>query len=342
METTHIAVDTSKTVFTLHATDPTGRCTYRRDVSRGKFLDWFGKLAPLTVTLEACGGSHHWARELTKLGHAVRLIAPQHAKPFVKRGKNDRADAEAISEAASRPSMRFVPVKSCRSQADAMVLKHRALLVGQRTQLVNALRGHATEFGLVVARGTEHVGPLLAKIAAETTMPALARAVCAELGADIARLDQRLAEIDSRVATMHKSNPLSRLLTTIPGIGPIAAGTFATTIDPAQFKSGRAFAAYLGLTPKDHSSGGKQRLGGISRAGDERLRELLVLGAMSVLSHAVRGKPARGASAWVTKLLERKPRKVVAVALANKMARIIWAMMSSGEAYRGAARLASA
>ena len=160
METTHIAVDTPKTMFTLHATDPTGRCTYRRDVSRGKFLDWFGKLAPLTVTLEACGGSHHWARELTKLGHVVRLIAPQHAKPFVKRGKNDRADAEAISEAASRPSMRFVPVKSCRSQADAMVLKHRALLVGQRTQSGERVV-HATEFGLVVARGTEHVGPLL-------------------------------------------------------------------------------------------------------------------------------------------------------------------------------------
>ena len=241
METTHIAVDTSKTVFTLHATDPTGRCTYRRDVSRGKFLDCFGKLAPLTVTLEACGGSHHWARELTKLGHAVRLIAPQHAKPFVKRGKNDRADAEAISEAASRPSMRFVPVKSCRSQADAMVLKHRALLVGQRTQLVNALRGHATEFGLVVARGTEHVGPLLAKIAAETTMPALARAVCAELGADIARLDQRLAEIDSRVATMHKSNPLSRLLTTIPGIGSDRGGNVRNYHRPCTIQVGPRF-----------------------------------------------------------------------------------------------------
>lgn len=342
METTHIAVDTSKSVVTLHASDPTGRCTYRRDLSRSKFLAWFAKLAPLTVTLEACGGSHHWGRELAKLGHVIRLIAPQHAKPFVKRGKNDRADAEAISEAASRPSMRFVPVKSCQSQAEAMVMKQRALLVRQRTQLVNALRGHAAEFGLVVARGTENVGPLLARIAAEETMPALARELCAELGGDIARLDERLAKIDRRIAAMHKSNPLSQLLTTIPGIGPIAASTFATAIDPKQFKSGRAFAAYLGLTPKDHSSGGKQRLGGISRAGDERLRELLVLGAMSVLSHAVRGKPARGASAWLMKLLERKPRKVVAVALANKMARIVWAMMSSGEAYRGTARPAAA
>jgi transposase len=342
METTHIAVDTSKSVFTLHASDPTGRCTYRRDLSRSKFLAWFAKLAPLIVTLEACGGSHHWGRELSKLGHTVRLIAAQHAKPFVKRGKNDRADAEAISEAASRPSMRFVPVKNCQSQAQAMVLKRRTLLVGQRTQLVNALRGHATEFGLVVPRGTENVVPLLAKIAADEAMPALARELCAELGDDIVRVDERITAIDRRIAAMHKSNPISQLLTTIPGVGPIAANTFATTIDPTPFTSGRAFAAYLGLTPKDHSSGGKQRLGGISRSGDERLRELLVLGAMSVLSHAVRGKPARGANAWVMKLLERKPRKVVAVALANIMARIVWAMMSSGEVYRGVARPAAA
>jgi transposase len=342
METTHIAVDTSKSVFTLHASDPTGRCTYRRDLSRSKFLAWFPKLAPLIVTLEACGGSHHWRRELSKLGHTVRLIAAQHAKPFVKRGKNDRADAEAISEAASRPSMRFVPVKNCQSQAQAMVLKRRTLLVGQRTQLVNALRGHATELGLVVPRGTENVVPLLAKIAADEAMPALARELCAELGDDIVRVDERITAIDRRIAAMHKSNPISQLLTTIPGVGPIAANTFATTIDPTPFTSGRAFAAYLGLTPKDHSSGGKQRLGGISRSGDERLRELLVLGAMSVLSHAVGGKPARGANAWVMKLLERKPRKVVAVALANKMARIVWAMMSSGAVYRGVARPAAA
>jgi transposase len=342
METTHIAVDTSKSVFSLHASDPTGRCTYRRDLSRGKFLAWFTKLAPMTVTLEACGGSHHWGRELAKLGHTVRLIAPQYAKPFVKRGKNDRADAAAISEAASRPSMRFVPVKSAQAQASAMVLKQRALLVGQRTQLVNALRGHATEYGLVVPRGTENVVPLLAKIAADEAMPPLAQELCAELGDDIVRVDERIAAIDRRIAAMHKSNPISQLLTTIPGIGSVAASTFATTIDPKQFPSGRTFAAYLGLTPKDHSSGGKQRLGGISRAGDERLRELLVLGAMSVLSHVVRGKPARGASAWLMKLLERKPRKLVAVALANKMARIVWAMMSSGEAYRGVARPAAA
>ena len=223
-----------------------------------------------------------------------------------------------------------------------MVLKRRTLLVGQRTQLVNALRGHATEFGLVVPRGTENVVPLLAKIAADEAMPTLARELCAELGDDIVRVDERITAIDRRIAAMHKSNPISQLLTTIPGVGPIAANTFATTIDPTPFTSGRAFAAYLGLTPKDHSSGGKQRLGGISRSGDERLRELLVLGAMSVLSHAVRGKPARGANAWVMKLLERKPRKVVAVALANKMARIVWAMMSSGEVYRGVARPAAA
>jgi transposase len=340
MQTTHIAVDTSKTVFTLHATDAAGHCTGRLDLKRAKFLAYFAKKTSLTVTLEACGGSHHWGRELIRLGHTVRLIAPQHAKPFLKRGKNDRADAEAISEAASRPSMRFVPVKSAEIQASTMMQSTRRLLVSQRTALVNALRGHANEFGLVVGRGIHNVDALLAKIADSPEVPDLARELCAELGADIAALDTRIAGIDRKLAAQHKNNPVSQLLTTIPGVGPVAALTFVTTVDPARFTSGRAFAAFLGLTPKDHSSGGKQRLGGISRAGDERLRELLVLGATSVLAHAVRGKGGRGATPWLLQLLGRKPRKVAAVALANKMARIIWAMMSSGEVYRGAAHSA--
>ena len=240
-------------------------------------------------------GSHHWGRELARLGHSVRLVAPQHAKPFLKRGKNDRADAEAISEAASRPSMRFVPVKSAETQASTMAQSVRQLLVGQRTALVNALRGHASEFGLVVGLGTHRVGALLTMIAEAQEVPELARELCAEIGADIDALDARIAALDRRLAALHKDNPVSRLLTTIPGIGPVAALALTTAVDPARFSSGRAFAAFLGLTPKDHSSGGKQRLGGISRAGDERLRELLVLGATSVLSHAVRGKGARGA-----------------------------------------------
>ena len=338
MQTTHIAVDTSKSVFTLHATDAAGHCTGRLELKRARFLAYFAKQSPLTVTLEACGGSHHWGRELARLGHNVRLIASQHVKPFVKRGKNDRVDAEAISEAASRPSMRFIPVKSAQTQADAMAQSIRQQLVCQRTALVNALRGHAAEFGLVVGLGTHKVAALLAAIAETVEMPQLARELCAELGADIEALDARIASFDRRLAALHKENPVSQLLVTIPGIGPVAALAMATSVDPARFTSGRAFAAFLGLTPKDHSSGGKRRLGGISRAGDERLRELLVLGATSVLSHAVRSKGALGASRWLMHLLERKPRKLAAVALANKMARIVWAMMSSGEFYRGAAR----
>jgi transposase len=337
MQTTHIAVDTSKSVFTLHATDAAGHCTGRLDLKRARFLAYFAKQPPLTVTLEACGGSHHWGRELARLGHTVRLIAPQHVKPFLKRGKNDRADAEAISEAASRPSMRFVPVKSVEIQAIAMVQSIRQQLVSQRTALVNALRGHASEFGLVVGLGIHKICALLAMITGAPEMPALACELCIELGADIEALDARIAGLDRRLAALHKDNPVSQLLTTIPGIGPVAALALTTAVDPARFSSGRAFAAFLGLTPKDHSSGGKRRLGGISRAGDERLRELLVLGATSVLSHAVRSKGALGASRWLMQLLERKPRKLAAVALANKMARIVWAMMSSGEAYRGIA-----
>jgi transposase len=210
-------------------------------------------------------------------------------------------------------------------------------IVCQRTALVNALRGHASEFGLVVGLGTHKVSALLAAIAETAEIPQLARELCAELGADIEALDARIASFDRRLAALHKENPVGQLLVTIPGIGPVAALAMATSVDPARFTSGRAFAAFLGLTPKDHSSGGKQRLGGISRAGDERLRELLVLGATSVLSHAVRSKGVLGASRWLMRLLERKPRKLAAVALANKMARIVWAMMSSGEFYRGAA-----
>jgi len=250
MHTTHIAVDTSKTVFTLHASDAIGHCTGRFDLKRAKFLAYFEKQPSLTVTLEACGGSHHWGRELTRLGHVVRLIAPLHVKPFLKRGKNDRADAEAISEAASRPSMRFVPVKNAQTQAAAMMQSTRQLLVRQRTALINAMRGHPSEFGLVVGRGTENVAALLAAIAGLTELPELARELCAELGGDVATLDARISSLDRKLAALHKSNPMSQNLATIPGVGPVAALTLATNVDPARFTSGAGVRRLSGFDAK--------------------------------------------------------------------------------------------
>jgi transposase len=271
--------------------------------------------------------------ELIALGHTVLLVPPQYVKPYVKRSKNDRNDAEAICETAGRPGMSFVPVKSAAVQAQSLVLKLRQTLVGQRTQLVNTLRGHASEFGIVCGKGIGNIGPLLAKIETETTIPAEARQTLALLGAEIARLDARVAEIETRVKQAHKDNPLSKRLARIPGIGPITALTVATEIDPAAFASGRHFAAWLGLTPKEHSTGGKQRNGGISRAGNERLRALFVAGATAVIKAIVQ-PGSKSATAWLSALLQRKPRKLAAVALANKTARICWTMMTTGETYR--------
>ncbi len=333
MEFKRIAVDTSKSVFTLHGVDAEERAILRRDLRRVPFEAFFAKLAPTEVVLEACGGSHHWGRRLTALGHRVRLIPPQYVKPYVKRGKNDRNDAAAIAEAASRPSMSFVPVKSVAQQADALVLSLRETLIGQRTQLVNALRGHATEFGVVAAKGIERVEGLLAKLAEDGSIPLVGREMLALLGQQIAQVNAVVAELEARLKAQHKANPVSQRLAKVPGIGPIGALSLAVGVDASRFESGRHFAAYLGLTPKQHSSGGKQRLGGISHAGNERLRQLLVVGAMSVVRFAKPG--SKTASAWLLGLLERKPRKVAAVALANKMARIVWAMMARGEAYRG-------
>jgi transposase len=301
---------------------------------RDKLKAFFAALPPTEVVMEACGSSHHWGRLLIALGHVVKLIPPQYVKPFVKRGKNDRIDAEAINEAASRPSMRFVAVKGAEQQAATLILKTRDMLVRQRTQLINAVRGHAAEFGVIAAKGTARVEPLLARIAEDDTLPAAARAMLAVLGGQIATLDAQIAELETQMRAAHKANPLSRLLEQIPGIGPISALSLALTIDPAQFRSGRHLAAALGLTPREHSTGGKQRMGGISRAGDERLRRLLVVGATAVIRQAAAGRGK--ASAWLLNLLQRRPRKVVAVALANKMARVAWAMMTSGEAYRAA------
>jgi transposase len=332
-EIKRIGIDTSKAVFTLHCINRADQPVLRANLRRAQMLPFFKKHPPTEVAMEACASSHYWARKLTVLGHKVRLIPPQYVKPFVKRAKNDRNDAEAICEAAGRPGMRFVLTKSAEQQAQGMVLKVRETLVGQRTQLANTLRGHAAEFGVIAAKGMSQIASLLDAIEAETTIPLEAREMLALLGQEIEHLDIRIREIETRLTVMHKANAISQLLATIPGVGPIIALTLALEVDPAAFQSGRHLAAWIGLTPKEHSTGGKQRMGGISRAGHERLRQLLVTGATSVIKLTTR-PGHRLATEWLLKLLQHKPRKLVAVALANKMARIAWAMMTSGEAYR--------
>jgi transposase len=333
---TRIAIDTSKSVFTLHGVDAAGRAVLRRNLRRRELLPFFKKLAPVEVALEACGGSHHWGRALGALGHQVRLIPPQYVKPFVKRSKNDRNDAEAISVAAAQPSIGSVPVKSAAPQAAAMLLSVRELLVRQRTQLVNAMRGHAAEMGVVAPLGEKGLAELQTETAAadDATIPATAKQAIALLGREAEHLEARLRAIDTELMQQHKANPVSRRLAAIPGIGPIAALSLALRVDATQFASARHFAAWLGLVPRECSTAGKQRLGGISRAGNERLRQLLVLGATAVIQHAKPGRPA--ASPWLLSLLGRKPKKLAAVALANKTARIVWAMMTRGETYRRA------
>jgi transposase len=280
-----IAVDTSKAVFTVHGIDEQNRPVLRGNYSREKFEAFLRKTEATEVVLEACGSSHHWGRVLASIGHTVKLIPPQYVKPYVKRGKNDRNDAEAICEAASRPGMRFVPVKTAEAQAQAMDLKLRDLLVRQRTQLINALRGHAAEFGIIAAKGISNVEALLKKIA-ETDSPVAAKTTLAQLGQAIDTLDAQLAEIEKRLNARHKSNELSQRLATMPGIGPIIALALSLGVDFSQFESGRHFSAWLGLTPRDKSTGGRQRFGSISRAGNERLRQLLIVGATAVIRHA--------------------------------------------------------
>jgi transposase len=328
-----VGVDTSKAVFTLHGIDHQDRPISRINLRRGQMIPFFRKLPATEIAMEACGGAHYWARELTVSGHTVRLIPPQYVKPYVKRGKNDRNDAEAICEAAGRPGMHFVPVKSVTQQAQAVVLKVRETLVGQRTQLVNALRGHATEFGVIAAKGLRQIGPLLAAMDADTPIPPETNDMASLLGRQIEDLGARIKEVEAKLTATHKANEVSRRLATIPGVGPVTALTLAVEIDPMAFESGRHLAAWAGLTPKEHSTGGKQRMGGISRAGNERLRALLVIGATSVIRAALRPGSALMTD-WLRALLQRKPRKVVAVALANKMARVVWALMTRGEAYR--------
>jgi transposase len=303
----------------------------RKTLRRGQMERFFAALAPTVIGLEACGAAHHWARMLQGLGHEVRLLPPQYVKPYVKRGKNDMADAEAICEAMSRPSMRFVPMRTTANQADLMLLTARDLLVKQKTMLINAIRGHAAEFGVAGRKGAHSISALRTMIASHEAVPELAREIFARLFEQLDNLDRQANELKRKLLAWHRANERSRRLATIPGIGPIGASALSMKVpDPTVFKSARHFAAWLGLTPKDHSTAVRQRLGIITRAGDETLRCLLVNGATAMIKHA---KPGRS-SPWLIGLIERKPKKLAAVALANKNARIAWALMTRGEVYR--------
>ena len=331
-KTIRIGIDTSKSVFQLHAVDETEKPVLRKQLRRSQMLEFFSKLEPTKIGLEACGASHYWARELTGLGHQVLLVPPQYAKKYVKRNKNDAADAEAICEAMSRPTMRFVPVKTAEQQAALMLVGTREALIRRRTQLSNSIRGYAAEFGLVAAKGLDKIEPLLARIAADTALPSLAKEMFATLDKEYERLKADIGQIDAKQMAWHKGNECSRRLVKVPAIGPITASVMVMKVpDPGAFGSGRDFSAWIGLTPKDHSTAGKKRLGVITRAGDDYLRSLLVAGATSVIKQVLAGK--RQPSPWLAALLGRKPVKLAAVALANKNARVAWKLMISGEHY---------
>ena len=332
-----VGMDTSKTVFQVHGVDALEEVVLRRKLKRKDVASFFAKLPAAVIAIEACGGSHHWARVLGALGHAVKLIAPQLAKPYVKRGKNDAADAEALCEAASRPTMRFVPAKTAEQQAALMLIGVRERLIRNQTQLSNAIRGFAAEFGVVAPRGLDHLVPLLAALSTDESVPPLARDLFASQAGEFAQLRARIAEIDAKLAAWQKAEPRCQRLVKVPGVGPIGAALLTMkTPAPELFKSGRQFAAWMGLTPRDHSTAGKVRLGGITRAGDEALRAVLVSGATSVVRQVRTGRGSNSFAPWITELLKRKTPKLVAVALANKLARIAWKLMVSGHDYRSA------
>jgi transposase len=324
-------MDTSKHVFQLHGVNAAEAPVLRKKLRRKEMVAFFEKLAPTVIAIEACGASHHLARLLQSFGHTVKLIAPQLVKPYVKRGKNDAADAEALCEAMSRPTMRFVPVKTAEQQAALMLVGVRDRLIRVRTQLSNAIRGYAAEFGLTAAKGVAQLVPLLERIQADESLPALARDLFAIQAKEYAQLQEQIAEVDAKLTVWHRADECSRRLAKIPSVGPIGAVMLTMkTPDPTLFRSGRQFAAWIGLTPKDHSTAGKTKLGVITRAGDEGLRSVLIVGASSVIQQAQRSGKM---SPWLVALLKRKSAKLAAVALANKTARIAWKMMVTGEAY---------
>jgi transposase len=330
-----IGMDTSKHIFQLHGVDAAEQVVLRKRLGREQMVDFFAKLPPTVIGMEACGASHHWARVLEQFGHEVKLIAPQHVKPYVMRNKNDGRDAEAVCEATGRPRMRFVPVKTAEQQAALMLTGIRERLIARRTQLSNTIRGYAAEFGITAAKGLDKIEPLLARIAQDARVPKIAHDLFAVQEREYAQLQVELKAIEARLRAWHRTNADSRRLAKIPGIGPIGATALVMkTPDPHAFPSGRHFAAWLGLTPKDHSTAGKTRLGRITRAGDERLRSVLVAGATAVIQQVKHGRGHP--SPWVVALLKRKPPKLAAVALANKIARIAWKLMATGESYDGA------
>jgi transposase len=331
-EITRIGLDLAKGVFQVHAVNAQEQVLVRKPLRRAQLLAWFAKLPPCLIGMEACGGANHWARELTALGHTVRLMPPAYCKPYVRRNKNDAADAAAICEAVSRPSMRFVPIKTLKQQSETVTHKARQMLVKQRTMASNSLRGLLAEFGVIAPQGAHYIGQLLAVLAdpEDSRIPEVARAALNTMTEMLAALNEQIAVLDKTIKAQVRDNPVARRLDTIPGFGPILAGAIAAIVtDPRHFDSGRDFAASLGLVPRQDGTGGKVKLGPISKRGNGYLRRLLVNGATAVLN----GKYARN-DPWRAKLLDSKPKKLAAVALANKMARIAWAVMMRQEDFR--------
>jgi transposase len=338
MEITTLGIDLAKSVFQLHGIDAAGAVVLQKKLRRGAVLDFLGKLDPCLIGMEACATSHYWARAIAALGHDVRLIPPVYVKPYVKRQKNDAADAEAICEAVTRPNMRFVPIKSEEQQSVLVLHRSRDLLMRQRTMILNAIRAQLAEFGTIAAQGPSKVAELVGGIRRGESfkIPEIVRVGLLALAAQLDSLATVIRDIERQLLAWHRQNAASQRLETIPGVGIITATALAACVpDPSVFKSGRQFAAFLGLVPRQNSSGGKDRLGHISKMGNGYLRRLLVVGATSVTRRAETNDTRTGA--WVRSLLGRKPTRLVTVAVANKTARTAWAMLTHREDYQAAA-----